>query len=74
MRNLKGTIDFGLYYLGGHELRLHGYSDSDWAGSASDRKSTSGGCYSLESAMISWFSKEQSSVALSTAEAEYIYI
>src|SRR5713101_896357 len=41
-------------------------------GNILDRKSTSGGCYSLGSAMISWFSRKQSSVALSTAEAEYI--
>ena len=47
-------------------------TDVDWDGSISDRKSTSGGCYSLGSAMISWFSRKQSSVALSTAEAEYI--
>ena len=46
--------------------------DADWARSVSDRRSTSGGCYSLGSAMISWFSKKQSSVALSTAEVEYI--
>ena len=46
--------------------------DADWVGSVSDRKITSGGCYSLGSAMISWFSRKQSSVALSTVEAEYI--
>ena len=46
--------------------------DADWAGSVSDRKSTSGGCYSLGSAMISWFNRKEFSVALSTAEAEYI--
>ena len=62
----------GLYYDGSHEYRLYGYTDADWAGSISDRKSTSGGCYSLRSAMISWFSRKQSSVALSTAKAEYI--
>ena len=72
MRYLKGTIEFCLYYDGSHEYRLYGYIDADWAGSISDRKSTSGGCYSLGSAMISWFSRKQSSVALSTAEAEYI--
>ena len=37
-----------------------------------EKSSTTGGCYSLGSAMISWFSRKQSSVALSTAEAEYI--
>ena len=66
------TIDFGLYYDGIHEYRLYGYTDANWARSISNRKSTSGGCYSLGSAMISWFSRKQSSVALSTAEAEYI--
>ena len=72
MRYLKGTIDLGLYYDGSHEYRLYGYIDADWAESILDRKNTSGGCYSLGSSMISWFSKKQSSVALSTAEAKYI--
>ncbi len=72
MRYLKGTIDFGLYYDGSHEYRLYGYTDADWAGSISDRKSTSGRCFCLRSAMSSWFSRKQSSVSLSTVEAEYI--
>ena len=72
MRYLKGTIDFGLYYDGSHEYRLYGYTDANWDGSVLDRKSTSGGCYSLGSAMISWFSRKQSIVALSIAKAEYI--
>ena len=46
--------------------------DAYWAGSVLDRKITSSGCYSLGYAMISWFSRKQSSVALSTAEVEYI--
>ena len=57
MRYLKGTIDFVLYYDNSHEYTLYGYTDVDWAESISDRKITSGGCYSLGSAMISWFSK-----------------
>ena len=72
MRYLKGTIDFGLYYDNSHEYRLYGYTDADWAGSISDGKRTSGECYSLGSAMISRFSRKKYSVALSTAEAEYI--
>ena len=63
--------DLGLYYGGDHDYRLYGYMDSDWVGSVADRKSTSGGCYCLGSAMISWFSKKQSSVSLSIAEVEY---
>jgi hypothetical protein len=69
MRYLKGTVDYGLSYSGDHDFRLLGYSDSDWASSVSNRKSTLGGCFSLGSRMISWHSKKQSSVALSTAEA-----
>ena len=47
-------------------------TDADWVGSVLDKKSTSGGCFCLGSAMISWFSRKQSNVSLSTAKAEYI--
>jgi hypothetical protein len=72
MRYLKGTLDCGLNYDGDHDFKLSGYTDSDWARSVSDRKSTSGCCFSLGSAMISWQSRKQSSIALSTTEEEYI--
>jgi hypothetical protein len=67
MRYLKGTLDCGLSYDGDHDFTLSGYTDSDWAGSVSDRKSTSGCCFSLGSTMISWQSRKQSNIALSTA-------
>ena len=51
---------------------MEGYVDSDWVGSAIDRKSTSGCCFSMGVGVISWFSRKQSCVALSTAEAEYV--
>ena len=72
MRYLKGTMDFGLYYVGDHDYILYGYIDAYWVGSTSDRKSISGGCYCLGFAMISWFSRKQCFVALSRAEVEYI--
>jgi hypothetical protein len=72
MRYLKGTLDYGLNYDGDNDFRLSGYTNSDWAGSVSDRKSTSRCCFSLGSAMISWKSRKQSSVSLSMVEAEYI--
>ena len=56
MRYLKGTIDLGLYYGRDHDYNLYGYGDSDWAGSATERNNTSGGCYCLGCSMISWFS------------------
>ena len=58
MRYLKGTIDFGLYYDGNHDYRFYGYTDANWAGSISDRKSTSGRYFCLGSAMSSWFSRK----------------
>jgi hypothetical protein len=72
LRYLQGTIGYGLQYLGGGGVRLQGYSDSDWASSDTDRKSTSGCCFSLGSAVISWFSGKQTSVALSSTEAKYM--
>jgi hypothetical protein len=69
MRYLKGTLDYGLGYDGDHDFTLSGYNDLDWAGSVSDRKSTSGCCFSLGSAMISWQSRKQSSIALNTTKA-----
>ena len=56
-------------------MQLHGYSDSDWA-SSNDRRSTTGYCYTLNKngGAISWKSKRQATVALSSTEAEYMSI
>ena len=72
MRYLVGTADYELDYRRSGGVGLVGYTDSDWAGSVSDRKSTSDCCFSLGSAVVSWFSRKQKSVALSSAEAEYM--
>ena len=69
MRYLKGTLDFGLSYSSENEFRLFRFTDSDWSGSTTDRKRTSGCCFSLGSTMISWLSRKQSSISLSTVEA-----
>ena len=69
LRYLKGTVDYGLKYKTDQRINLEGYVDSDWAGSAIDRKSTSGYYFSMGSSMISLFSRKQSYVALSIAEA-----
>ena len=72
LRYLNGTIDFGLRYVIDCELELVGYTDSDWAGSVTYQKSTSRCCFSLGSTVIAWRSRKQTSVVLSTTEAEYI--
>ena len=69
LRYLRGTIDYGLKYDANQKINLEGYVDSDWAGSAIDRKGTSGCCFSLGSGVISWFSRKQSCVALSTTKS-----
>ncbi|RVW24427.1 Retrovirus-related Pol polyprotein from transposon RE1 [Vitis vinifera] len=72
LRYLKGTMDIGLWYPKGDNFELIGYSDADFAGCKVERKSTSGTCHFLGHSLVSWHSKKQNSVALSTAEAEYI--
>jgi hypothetical protein len=74
MRYLVYTPKFGLWYPKGSTFDLIGYSDADYAGCKIDRKSTSGTCQFLGRSLVSWASKKQNSVALSTAEAEYIAI
>jgi hypothetical protein len=71
LRYLKGTKSFGLK-LGSAKGTLVGYSDSDWAGDLDDRRSTSGFVFFLFNGAVVWLSKKQPTVALSSAEAEYI--
>ncbi|CAH9054752.1 unnamed protein product [Cuscuta europaea] len=72
LRYLQGTINYGIWYKTTPDSRLTGYCDSDWAGSQDDMKSTSGYAFKLGSGIFSWGSKKQDSVALSSAEAEYV--
>ena len=73
---LCGTSDYGLCYQGrpGLErvLDIHGFFDAYWAGDLDQRRSTSGYVFSLFGGAVSWMSKRQSVVALSTTEAEYM--
>ncbi|RVW15678.1 Retrovirus-related Pol polyprotein from transposon RE1 [Vitis vinifera] len=72
LRYLKGIMDIGLWYPKGDNFELIGYSDADFVGCKVERKSTSDTCHFLGHSLVSWHSKKQNSVALSTAEAEYI--
>lgn len=72
LRYLKATAYLGLSYKKSADGNLIGYSDADWAGDMDDRHSTSGNVFSLACGAVSWLSKKQATVALSTAEAEYV--
>ena len=74
IRYVNGTLDYGLWYSKDSNACLVCYSNADWARSVDDRKSTSGGCFYLGNNLVSWMSKKQNSVSLSTAEAEYIAV
>jgi hypothetical protein len=50
---LCGTLNYGFRYASNNDLQLHGFTNSDWAGSVDDRKITSGVCFNLGSTMIS---------------------
>jgi hypothetical protein len=76
MKRILGYLvhnpSFGLGYPRGFSFDLFGYSDVDYARYKVDRKSTSETCQFLERSLVSWASKKQNSVAISTTEAKYI--
>ncbi len=80
---LKGTQSFGITYTGKgelcnrayyHNLRLKGYTDADWASNPNDRRSVSGYAFLIGNTVVTWSSKKQTTVALSSMEAEYMAI
>jgi len=75
-RYLHGTSDHGLCYQGrpglDRVLDIHGFVDADWARDLDQRRTTSGYVFNLFGGAVSWMSKKQSVVALSTTEAEYM--
>jgi hypothetical protein len=66
LRYIKHTLQCGIFYEAKSQLQVHGYTDADWAGNVSDRKSTSGFMFSFGSGAISCNSKKQTIVALSS--------
>ena len=72
LRYIKGTLSYGILYKQSGNKRLLAYTDSDYAGDLKDRKSTSGYLFVLSSGAVSWASKKQPVVTLSTTEAEFI--
>lgn len=71
LRYLKRAPGLGILYRPNGHLKVEGFTDADWAGSPSDRRSTTGYCTFFGGNLVSWKSKKQTVVARSSAEAEY---
>jgi len=71
LRYLKGSSDITLCY-DGTDIHLHGYVDFDFAGDVDSQRSTTGYVFTLGSGAVSWVSRLQKIVALSTTEVEYV--
>lgn len=72
LRYLEGTTELGIFYKKGGNTNVMAYSDSNFAEDLDDRRSTSGFVFLLGFGAVSWSSKKQPIVTLSTTEAEYI--
>ena len=72
VRYLKGIVSYGLKYEANQNINLEGYVDSDWAGSAINRKSTLRCYFSMRSGVISFFGRMESYMELSTVEEKYV--
>ncbi|GJX51141.1 ribonuclease H-like domain-containing protein [Tanacetum coccineum] len=71
MRYVQGTLELGLQLYASATTSLVGYTDADWAGCPSTRRSTSGYCVFLGDNLLSWSAKRQHTISRSSAEAEY---
>lgn len=69
---LKGTLDYGITYSRNSTLQPYGYVDADYAGDINNSRSTEGHIFFMAGGPVSWASKRQETVALSTVEAEYM--
>ena len=70
IRYLKGSVGRGILMQNNGHTQVMGYTDADWVGNSSDRKSTTGFCTFVGGNLVTWKSKKQNVVARSSAEAE----
>lgn len=71
LRYICGTINYDILYTDASNFILVGFSDSDWACNLDDRRSIIGYAFSIGPGVITWSRKKQSTIALSSCEAEY---
>jgi hypothetical protein len=72
LRYIKHTLHYGIFYEAKNQLQVHGYTYADWASNVLDRRPTNGFLFSFGSGVVSWSSKKQPIIALSSTKAEYI--
>lgn len=73
LRYLQGTKDYSLVYRRStNGDPLVGYADADWGSDINDRKSTSGSVFQVFGNSVLWTTRKQSTVSLSSTEAEYV--
>jgi hypothetical protein len=72
LRYIRFTADFKLTFWRQKKLKIRGYVDSDWAGCLDTRRSTTGYVFTLGNTAVSWSSKRQQCVTVSSCEAEYV--
>lgn len=72
MRYLRGTVTLKLRYQRDDMEPMHGFCDADWASDETDRRSVTGYVFKMQGGAVSWNSRKQQTVALSTTEAEYM--
>ena len=72
MGYIKNTIDYGLTYLCDSDICPTAFVDTDYGGCRDTRRSTSGYVFIMAGGAVTWSSKRQATVALSTVKAEYV--
>nr|GEY27071.1 ribonuclease H-like domain-containing protein [Tanacetum cinerariifolium] len=71
LRYVQGTLELGIHLYASATTSLVGYTDADWAGCSSTRRSTSGYCVFMGDNLLSWSAKRQQTISCSSVEAKY---